>query len=123
VVDLLSESSKDVKEGSGKRDIKSLVSIIPPPQSLMSKQVKVKERRVRLKYNNSVNADELYLSKALAEELGIKDIACIAVAGKKRIELKAVISDKVPPNEVWANPDAMKSKGIADNSIVTVRGV
>jgi anaerobic selenocysteine-containing dehydrogenase len=123
VVGLLSESSKDVKEGSGRRDIKSLVSIIPPPQSLMSKQVKVKERRVKLKYNSSVNADELYLSKALAEELGIKDIACIAVAGKKRIELKAVISDKVPPNEVWANPDVMKSKGIADNSIVTVRGV
>jgi len=83
VVDLLSESSKDVKEGSSKRDIKSLVSIIPPPQSLMSKQAKVKERRVRLKYNSSVNADEVYLPKALAEELGIKDIVYIAVAREK----------------------------------------
>ncbi|MCS7108041.1 MAG: hypothetical protein RMH77_06245 [Sulfolobales archaeon] len=119
-MNVLSETQGDSK--SAKRDIKSLIAIIPPPQSLTAKQPKIKERRIRLRYSGLVKPDELRLSKSLAEELEIKDVVQIVVGGKKSVDLKAVIDDKLPPNEVLGNPEAMKSKGIADNSIVTIRG-
>ncbi|MEM2376038.1 MAG: hypothetical protein QXZ10_00255 [Sulfolobales archaeon] len=119
-MNLLSETQGEGKVA--KRDIKSLVAIIPPPQSLTTKQSKPKERRIRLKYSDSVKPDELRVPKALADELEIKDFVHIVVAGRKGVDLKAVVDDKLPPTEVLGNPETMKSKGIADNSIVTVRG-
>ncbi len=110
------------EEKTAKRDIKSLVAVVPPPQSLMDKQSKPKERRIRLKYSESVKPDELRVPKALADELGIKDSVCVVVGGRRVAGFKPVVDEKLPPNEVLGNPEVMKSKGIADNSIVTVRG-
>lgn len=117
---MLSETQGEGK--SAKRDIKSLVAIVPPPQSLMAKQSKPKERRVRLRYSDSVKPEELRVPKALADELEIKESVHIVVAGRKGIDLKAVVDEKLPHNEVWGNPESMKARGIADNSIVTIRG-
>lgn len=119
-MNLLSESQGEGK--TAKKDIKSLVAIIPPPQSFSAKQSKPKEKRIRLRYSNLVKHDELRIPKALADELGIKDVVHVVVAGRKTLDLKAVIDDKLPPTEVLGNPELMKSKGIADNSVVTVRG-
>lgn len=102
--------------------VKSLISVIPPPQPLKTRDAVVREKRVRLRYSDAVGEDEIYLSKKLAEELSISGRLLIAVPGKKPLEFKAVISDSTPPNEVWGNPTVMKSKGIADKSIVTIRG-
>lgn len=116
----LSETQGEGK--TAKKDIKSLVAIIPPPQSFSTKRSKPKEKRIRLRYSSLVKHDELRIPKALADELGIKDVVYVVVAGRKTLELKAVIDDKLPPTEVLGNSELMKSKGIADNSVVTIRG-
>lgn len=114
----MSESS----ESKTLERVKSLVSIIPSPQSLKAKEAKVKEKRIKLRYNEGVREDEIYVSRKLADELEIKDSLYIAIPGRKSMRFRAVIRDDIPYNEVWGNPSAMKLRGIADNSIVTVRG-
>ncbi len=99
-----------------------MVSVVPSPQSLRAKESKVKEKRIKLRYNEGVKEDEIHISKKLADELGIKDFLYVAVPGRKSMKFKAVIRDDVPYNEVWGHPDIMKLRGIADNSVVTVRG-
>ncbi|RLG76793.1 MAG: hypothetical protein DRO12_03835 [Thermoprotei archaeon] len=107
-----------------KVDIKKLVAVVPPPTMLFGgKAKKVREKRIRLRYDNSVKPDEAKISKRLAEELGIKDMLEITVAGKKRFRFKAIIIDSALGDYVFVNPDLMKENGIADNSICTIRSV
>lgn len=109
-------------EGKTLERIKSLLAVVPSPQTLRQRETVAKERRIRLRYNDVVKDDEIYVSRKLAEELGISSKVSIAVPGKRPLEFKAVIDENVPPNEVWGNPMVMRSRGIADGSIVTVRG-
>ncbi len=120
MVRLLSETQGEGK--TAKKDIRSLVAIIPPPKSSMVKQLKPMERRVRLRYSGLVKHDELRIPKVISDELGIKDVVRVVVSGKKVMDLKAAIDDSLPPNEVLGNPEVMRSRGIADNSVVTIRG-
>jgi len=115
----------DLIQGEGKkRDVKQLVAVIPPASQILSKGGgKSKERRIRLRLKPNVDSKELYLSPQLLKELNIKKEVEISVAGKKRLRFKAVENEEVPPNEVWGNEGFLKERGIADNSLVTVRGV
>ena len=105
-----------------KVDIKKLVSIVPPPSSLFSKQRSgVKERRLRLRYDLDAKEGEARISQILARELGIKDYIEVTIAGKKRFKLKAVIIDSIDASYIGVNPEQMKHLGVSDNSICTIR--
>ncbi len=114
---------KDVKEDT-KIDIKKLVSIVPPPSTLFSRQKSgAREKRLRLKYDSSVREGEAKVSSVLAREIGIKEYIEITVAGRKKFKLKTVIVNGLDANYVNVNPDQMKHLGISDNSICTIRSV
>ncbi len=111
-------------EKQEKVDIKKLLSVVPPPSVLFSKQKQgTREKRIRLRYDQNIGTDEAKISPSLARELGIKEYVEISVTGKKRFRLKAVISDSIPPDSVYINPDPAKRFGISDNSICTIRAV
>lgn len=79
------------------------------------------ERRLRLRRMDEVDAGEAKINPRTMEYLGIKDQLEVVIAGKKRLTFKALPSEAVPVNEVWINSMEARSKGIADNSIATVR--
>lgn len=120
--DNVKDDATEEIEQHEKIDLKKLLAVIPPPSEVLSRKKQgVKEKRLRLLYDNSVNEDEAKISSSLAKELNIKDYVEISVAGKKRFKLKAVINDSASPNFVYVNPELMKKNGIADNSICTIR--
>lgn len=102
-----------------KRDIKSLLAVIPPAGSNVKQKV-VKEKRIRIRYSTA-KPGQILISSSLAKELGIGEKAEIVVAGKKKFVFSVVIDDSVPPNVVYANTEFMKENGVADNSIATLR--
>lgn len=115
-------SEKATEEGK-KRDIKALVAVIPPATQLRKREgPKVKERRIRVRLKPDIKEGELHISPSLAQELSIKEVAELSVPGKKKMRFKAVLDDKVPVNEVWVSEEVMKERGVADNTLATVRG-
>ncbi|MFQ6124059.1 MAG: hypothetical protein ACE5R6_05560 [Candidatus Heimdallarchaeota archaeon] len=80
----------------------------------------MKELRRRIVYDESLRPGDAAVPKKLKEELEIDDMVEIVVAGKKRLTFKAkeVESDV---EQVFVCPDDMKTLGIADNSIATIR--
>lgn len=107
-----------------KVDVKKLVAVVPPPAILFAKERKgIKEKRVRLLYDSSLNKDEAKISKALAKELNVKEYIEITVAGRKKFRFKAIVVDANEPDVVYVSPETMKAHGIADKSICTIRGV
>lgn len=79
------------------------------------------EKRLRLRRVEGVKEGEAKVNPKTMEFLGIRDQLEAVVGGKKRLVFKAVPSESVPVNEVWINLLEAKSKGIADNSIATIR--
>ncbi len=110
-----SESGQEEK----KRDIRVLLSVIPPAEALRKQRGPLQEKRVKLKHSPAVKPDSLRVNPELAKELSIGEYAEISVHGK-RIKLAVIVDEEVPPGEVWGSPE-LKSRGIADNSIVTLR--
>lgn len=104
-----------------KPDVAKLLSIIPPASALRQKQRKMREKRVRLKYDDTLEREQAKINPRLAKELGITDLLEITVAGRHRFALRAIIDESVDENRVHVNPDLMEENGIADNSIATVR--
>lgn len=109
--------------GKPKIDIAKLVSIIPPASELRKKEEKVREKRIRIKWDETLPKGIAKLSKSLADLLGIKegDFVEIVVAGRHRFLFKATIISEGNINEVYCNPEELKEKGVADNSIATLR--
>lgn len=115
--------SGEKSEEGKKRDIKALVAVIPPASQVLSRrEKKVKERRIRVRLKEVVKEEELHISSRLANELNIKDRAYLSIPGKKRMEFRVIINDSVPYGEVWVNAEIMRGKGIADNTLATIRG-
>lgn len=106
-----------------KIDVEKMLSFIPSASSIYSRQVKVTEKRVKLIYDAAVEEGKLVLSKRLATQLGITDRAEISVgSGRVRVTLAAVIDESSSDDTVVkANPDQMRSLGVADGSTVVVR--
>ncbi len=110
----------NMKDEKGKRDIKSLISIIPPADQLKETVKKIREKRIRVRYGN-VKPNQLLINPKLVKDLSLEGKAVIVVGGKKRFLLEIVEDEKVPVNEAFMNMELMKENGIADNSIATVR--
>ncbi len=111
------------KEKTRKIDVTRLVSIIPPASQLKRKEAKIKEKRIRVRYNESLPLGVVKISKKLAEMLNIKDgdLVDIVVAGRHKFVYKAVIEEGEGVNEVYCNPEELRERGVADNSIATIR--
>ncbi len=115
--------SIESKEKTRKIDVTRLVSIIPPASQLKRREAKIKEKRIRIRYNESLPLGVVKISKKLAEMLNIKngDLVDIVVAGRHKFVYKAVIEEGEGVNEVYCNPEELKERGVADNSIATIR--
>lgn len=116
-------TNTEAKEPVKKVDIKKLVSIIPPASELKRKQKVLREKRIRIKYDETLAENTAKVPKDLAEALGIKegDTIEIVVAGKKKFLFKAIIIDETGTNYVYCYPEELREKGVADNSIATLR--
>ncbi len=89
----------------------------------MSFAPKPPEKRLRLKRIDSIDKGTSRMNSATYKFLQMSGRLEIVVAGKKKLELKTAAFPEVPENEVWANTDEMKLRGLSDNSIATIRKV
>ncbi len=106
-----------------KIDIKKLVSIVPPASELRKKAKILKEKRIRIRFDESLPEASAKVPKDLAQMLGIKegDVIEIVIAGRKKFVFKATIIDETGTNLVYVYPEELREKGVADNSIATLR--
>lgn len=120
---IMEENSGRGKEIQKKLDVSKLVSIIPSPTELRREEKKIIEKRIRIKYDESLAENHAKISKELAKLLSINenDLIEIVVAGKKRFVFRAEIVDDLEMNIVLCYPEELREKGVADNSIATVR--
>lgn len=80
-----------------------------------------RERRLRLRRREEVPEGQARMNPSTMGELDIGRIAEVVVGGKKRLRFIALPLDSVPPNEVWCNSEELRQRGVADNTIATVR--
>ncbi|NHK30520.1 MAG: hypothetical protein FK730_04170 [Asgard group archaeon] len=80
----------------------------------------VKEKRLRILFDETALEGEIFIHKNLKDELDIKTKAQLVVA-KKRFEFKVKIKATIPEDKIYGNPADLQSKGIHDNSIATIR--
>ncbi len=118
-----SENIGDKPASKKKIDVTKLLSIIPPASELKRKEIKLKEKRIRVRYDESLPPNTIKLSKQLAQLLGINegDLVEIVVAGRHKFIYNALVIDEGNVNEVYCNPEELKERGVADNSIATIR--
>ncbi|MEB3756644.1 MAG: hypothetical protein GSR79_07295 [Desulfurococcales archaeon] len=103
------------------KSIDRILDLIPSASQLKETKKVLREKRIRIRYDDELDEDEARISLKLARELNIKDHLEIVVAGKKRFAFKAIIDEDTEENVVFVNGDLMEEHGIADNSIATVR--
>jgi hypothetical protein len=104
-----------------KPDVSKLLASIPPASALKARQKRVMEKRIRLRYDPSLEPEQAKMNPKLARELNVQDLIEITVAGRHRFAFKVILDEDVSENVVHVNPDLMEEHGIADNSIATVR--
>ncbi len=104
-----------------KRDIRSLLQMIPPASQLFGEEKRVRERRIRLRFHNELKEGVAKINPQLARELGISDKVEVVVAHRHRYVFSVVLDEDVPVTEIWVNGEKLVHEGVADNSIVTVR--
>ncbi len=111
------------QEEQPKIDIKKLVSIVPPASELKKKTKVLKEKRIRIKFDESLPEGASRVPKELAKLLGIEegDKIEIVVAGRKKFIFTAQIVEEPGVNFVYVYPEELREKGVADNSIATIR--
>ncbi|MEZ0345404.1 MAG: hypothetical protein ABWK01_02520 [Infirmifilum sp.] len=80
-----------------------------------------KEKRLRLRRKDEVPEGKAYMNPVTMSELGITSSIEVVIAGKKKLYFTSQPLDNVPPNEVWCSTDELKTQGVADNTIATVR--
>lgn len=82
----------------------------------------MQQKRIRV-FLKDIPPKEALLHPSLMEELGIADDDEIelVVTKKKRFNFIAKSNNDTPEMEVWVNEESMKTSGVSDNSIATVR--
>ena len=80
----------------------------------------VKEKRLRILHDETVNEGELIIHGKLKDDLDIKTKVEIVVA-KRRFIFKLRTRATVEEDKIYGNPEELGSKGIHDNSIATIR--
>ncbi|WP_287584596.1 hypothetical protein [Candidatus Borrarchaeum sp.] len=82
----------------------------------------MQQKRIRV-YLKDIPPKKALLHPTLMEELGIAedDEIELVVTKKKRFYFTANSNADTPEMEVWVNEESMKTSGVSDNSIATVR--
>lgn len=80
----------------------------------------VKEKRLRIFYDETALEGEILIHKKLKDDLDIKTKAQLVVA-KKRFEFKVKVKAAIPEDKIYGNPVDLQRMGIHDNSIATIR--
>jgi len=83
----------------------------------------IKQKRMRLRHRVEVERGKSFLNPETMSFLEVEDSQEIEIVVAKKKKFRSIVFSKseVPLNEVWMNPDELQEKGIADNSIATVR--
>jgi len=117
------EQVRNAQEQQQKPDISKLVSIVPPASELKKKEKILSEKRLRVKYDESLKEPIAKIPKPIAGMLGIKDgdSVEVVVAGRKKFMFKAVVIESQEENTIYVYPEELKINGVADNSIATLR--
>jgi antitoxin component of MazEF toxin-antitoxin module len=117
------EQVRNAQEQQQKPDISKLASIVPPASELKKKEKILSEKRLRVKYDESLKEPIAKIPKPIAGMLGIKDgdSVEVVVAGRKKFVFKAVIIESQEENTIYVYPEELKINGVADNSIATLR--
>jgi len=79
------------------------------------------ERRLRIRRKEEVAEGKAWMNPRMMAELSILSEIEVVIAGKRHFYFYVVPKEDVPVNEVWCNSDQLKTLGIADNTIATVR--
>ena len=79
------------------------------------------EKRMRIRSREDVMAGNSKMNSKMAEPLGVSDDVEAIVSGKWKGKWKVALVESVPANEIWMNGEELKAKGIADNTIATIR--
>ncbi len=104
-----------------KPDVSKLLAAIPPASALKARTRRITEKRIRIKYDDTIEPEYAMIHPSLAKLLNIQDYLEISVAGRHRFVFRAIIDEGAEQDRVHVNPDLMEEHGIADNSIATVR--
>ncbi|MCE4601399.1 MAG: hypothetical protein F7C38_07575 [Desulfurococcales archaeon] len=115
------EATEEVRPDRPRGSIRDILAVIPPASSLKASQKQVREKRIRLKYDDSLAPEKAKINPRIANQLGITDKLEIVVAGRHRFAFLAILDEEVDEGHVHVNPDLMEEHGIADESIATVR--
>lgn len=112
-------------ESEPKISVIDTLKVIPPPSMLReSRKKQVAEKRIRVRRIENVEEGKAKINPILAKELGIgDDMIEIVVAGRKSLQLSPILDEGVPQNEVWVNAGVLKTYGIADNTIATIKRI
>jgi hypothetical protein len=97
-----------------------LSHILPLVMVSMSKPP---EKRLRMRRKEDTDKGIGKLNPSTMKYLQINEKFEVVVAGKKKMELRALPFPDIPENEVWANAEEMRVQGLADNSIATIRKI
>jgi hypothetical protein len=123
----LSEESRREEIKESKIDISKLIAIIPPASEILSKKKEsVPEKRIRIRFDRSLNKPVAKVPNTIAQILSVKsgDVVEIVVAGKKKATFMAEVIEVEPGEEiVYVYPSDLEKQGVADNSIATIRKV
>lgn len=109
---------------SEKTDISKLLAIVPPATEVLGRRQKpLVEKRIRVRFNRSLNKPVARIPATLASELGINngDEVEVVVAGRKKVKLVAEITESSEVNVVEVYPAELERQGVADYSIATIR--
>lgn len=79
------------------------------------------EKRMRIRSREDVTSENSKMNSKMAEQLGVSNEVEAIVSGKWKGKWKVALTETVPANEVWMNGEELKAKGIADNTIATIR--
>ena len=115
------EAQEELMPERPRGSISKLLEAIPPASALKVKERKVREKRIRIRYDASLQPEQARINQQLAKEMGVEGMIEIVVAGRHRFVFHALVDEDVEYNSVHVNPDLMEEHGIADNSIATVR--
>jgi antitoxin component of MazEF toxin-antitoxin module len=110
------------QEEKQKIDVSKLIAIIPSASELKGEKKHLGEKRIRIKYDRTLNKPIAKLPSHIASELGIKtgDTVEVVVAGKKKVLFTAEVVES-KDNAVAVYPVELEKQGVADNSIATIR--
>ncbi|MCX8166178.1 MAG: hypothetical protein N3D79_06305 [Acidilobaceae archaeon] len=108
-------------ESEGKERIARMLDALPSASALKEQPKQLREKRIRLKFDNNLDKNLVRINARLARALGIQDKVEIVVAARTRVVLQALVDENVEEERVYVNPAHFVERGVADNSIATVR--